>query len=57
MLTGLAFTLFYAAAICLPANTAPVAFGSISIPSPKLPRGPTNLWGGHKSGATTESAW
>ena len=32
MLTGLGFTPFYAAAICLLANTAPVAFGSIGIP-------------------------
>lgn len=32
MLSGLGFTPFYAAAICLLANTAPVAFGSIAIP-------------------------
>src|SRR4249920_3945427 len=32
MLTGLGFTPFRAAAICLLANTAPVAFGSIAIP-------------------------
>jgi L-lactate transport len=32
MLTGLGFSPFYAAAICLLANTAPVAFGSIAIP-------------------------
>ncbi len=32
MLTGLGFTPFYAAAICLLANTSPVAFGSIGIP-------------------------
>ena len=32
MLTGLGFSRFYAAAICLVANTAPVAFGSIGIP-------------------------
>ena len=32
MLVGLGFTPFYAAAICLLANTAPVAFGSIGIP-------------------------
>jgi len=32
MLTGLGFTPFYAAAVCLLANTAPVAFGSIGIP-------------------------
>ncbi|HXS95215.1 MAG TPA: lactate permease LctP family transporter [Candidatus Limnocylindrales bacterium] len=32
MLAGLGFTPFRAAAICLLANTAPVAFGSIAIP-------------------------
>jgi len=32
MLTGLGFEPFYAAGICLLANTAPVAFGSIAIP-------------------------
>jgi lactate permease len=32
MLTGLGFSPFYAAFICLLANTAPVAFGSIGIP-------------------------
>lgn len=32
MLAGLGFTPFYAAGICLLANTAPVAFGSIAIP-------------------------
>jgi lactate permease len=32
MLTGLGFPPFYAAGICLLANTAPVAFGSIGIP-------------------------
>ena len=32
MLAGLGFEPFYAAAICLVANTAPVAFGSIAIP-------------------------
>ncbi|MFN0105387.1 MAG: L-lactate permease [Bryobacteraceae bacterium] len=32
MLIGLGFSPFYAAAICLLANTAPVAFGSIGIP-------------------------
>lgn len=32
MLTGLGFSPFYAAAICLLANTAPVAFGSIGVP-------------------------
>jgi lactate permease len=32
MLAGLGFSPFYAAGICLLANTAPVAFGSIGIP-------------------------
>jgi lactate permease len=32
MLAGLGFTPFYAAVLCLLANTAPVAFGSIGIP-------------------------
>jgi lactate permease len=32
MLTGLGFSPFYAAAICLLANTAPVAFGAIGTP-------------------------
>ena len=32
MLVGLGFSPFYAAGICLMANTAPVAFGSIGIP-------------------------
>src|SRR5438094_5929284 len=32
MLAGLGFSPFYAAGICLRANTAPVAFGSIGIP-------------------------
>jgi L-lactate transport len=32
MLTGLGFSPFYAAGICLMANTAPVAFGSIGTP-------------------------
>jgi len=32
MLTGLGFSPFYAAAICLLANTAPVAFGSVGVP-------------------------
>ena len=32
MLVGLGFSPFYAATICLLANTAPVAFGSIAIP-------------------------
>jgi L-lactate transport len=33
MLAGLGFSPFYAAGICLLANTAPVAFGSIGIPT------------------------
>lgn len=33
MLAGLGFTPFFAAALCLLANTAPVAFGSIGIPA------------------------
>ena len=32
MLAGLGFSPFYAAGLCLLANTAPVAFGSIGIP-------------------------
>ena len=32
MLVGLGFSPFYAAGICLLANTAPVAFGSLAIP-------------------------
>ncbi|MBM3810665.1 MAG: L-lactate permease [Acidimicrobiia bacterium] len=32
MMTGLGFSPFYSAGICLLANTAPVAFGSIGIP-------------------------
>ncbi len=32
MLTGLGFSPFHASAICLLANTAPVAFGSIGVP-------------------------
>lgn len=32
MMTGLGFSPFYAAGVCLLANTAPVAFGSIGIP-------------------------
>jgi len=42
MLTGLGFSPFYAAAICLLANTAPVAFGSIGTPIVTL-AGITNL--------------
>jgi lactate permease len=36
MLAGLGFSPFYAAGICLLANTAPVAFGSIGIPAVTL---------------------
>src|SRR5437667_6121945 len=36
MLAGLGFSPFYAAGICLLANTAPVAFGSIGIPVTSL---------------------
>jgi len=42
MLSGLGFSPFYAAGICLLANTAPVAFGSIGIPVITL-AGITNL--------------
>src|SRR5262249_29171249 len=42
MLAGLGFSPFYAAAICLLANTSPVAFGSIGIPIVTL-AGITNL--------------
>lgn len=38
MLAGLGFSPFYAAGICLLANTAPVAFGSIGIPVLTLAR-------------------
>jgi len=38
MLTGLGFAPFYAGGICLLANTAPVAFGSIGIPIVTLQR-------------------
>jgi lactate permease len=38
MLTGLGFSPFYAGGICLLANTAPVAFGSIGIPIITLQR-------------------
>ena len=38
MLTGLGFAPFYAGGICLLANTAPVAFGSIGIPILTLQR-------------------
>ena len=40
MLAGLGFSPFYAAGICLLANTAPVAFGSIGIPVVTLPMSP-----------------
>ncbi len=42
MLAGLGFSPFYAAGICLLANTAPVAFGSIGIPIVTL-QGATGL--------------
>ena len=42
MLAGLGFTPFYAAGICLLANTAPVAFGAIAAPLITL-AGVTNL--------------
>src|SRR5215469_1579317 len=42
MLAGLGFEPFFAAAICLLANTSPVAFGSIGIPVKTL-AGVTNL--------------
>jgi len=42
MLTGLGFTPFYAAGICLLANTAPVAFGAIGTPLVTL-AGVTNI--------------
>src|SRR5213079_3164853 len=38
MLTGLGFKPFYAAAICMLANTSPVAFGSIGTPLVMLER-------------------
>jgi L-lactate transport len=52
MLTGLGFSPFYAAGICLVANTAPVAFGSIGIPVvtlagiTKLPLDQLSAWVG-----------
>ena len=42
MLAGLGFSPFYAAGICLLANTAPVAFGAIGAPLITL-AGVTNL--------------
>jgi L-lactate transport len=50
MLTGLGFSPFFAAGICLLANTAPVAFGSIGIPITTL-AGTTGL------DTLTLSAW
>src|SRR5262245_24415696 len=50
MLTGLGFRPFFAAGICLLANTAPVAFGSIGIPITTL-AGTTGL------DTLTLSAW
>jgi lactate permease len=38
MLTGLGFTPFYAAGLCLLANTVPVTFGSLGIPITTLQR-------------------
>ena len=52
MLTGLGFSPFYAAGICLVANTAPVAFGSIGIPVvtlagiTQLPKDQLSAWVG-----------
>jgi lactate permease len=52
MLTGLGFSPFRASAICLLANTAPVAFGSIGIPvitlagTTGLPVGELSAWVG-----------
>jgi len=51
MLTGLGFSPFFAAALCLLANTAPVAFGSIGIPMVTL-AGITGLPLNHLSAAT-----
>src|SRR6476660_8419603 len=45
MLAGLGFSPFYAAGICLLANTAPVAFGSIGIPVTTL----ANVVGGQNA--------
>lgn len=49
MLAGLGFSSFYAAGICLMANTAPVAFGAIGIPIVTL-AGVTGLSVSHLSG-------
>ena len=52
MLTGLGFSPFYAAGICLLANTAPVAFGSIGTPIlmlnkvTQLPMDQLSMWVG-----------
>ncbi|MBM3728314.1 MAG: L-lactate permease [Acidobacteria bacterium] len=52
MLTGLGFSPFYAAGICLLANTAPVAFGSLGTPIialegvTKLPQNELSAWVG-----------
>lgn len=52
MLTGLGFSPFFAAGICLLANTAPVAFGSIGVPVTTLanvtglPVGELSAWVG-----------
>ena len=47
MLAGLGVAPFRAAAICLLANTAPVAFGSIAIPITTLDRKSTRLNSSH----------
>jgi lactate permease len=51
MLIGLGFSPFYAASVCLLANTVPVTFGSIGIPIVTL-NGVTGLPVGSLSGAT-----
>jgi lactate permease len=58
MLTGLGFSPFFAAGICLLANTAPVAFGSIGIPIITLGVTTAGLHGGEIGPWTAElSAW
>ncbi|HEU4620223.1 MAG TPA: L-lactate permease [Gammaproteobacteria bacterium] len=58
MLTGLGFSPFFAAGICLLANTAPVAFGSIGIPIITLGGTTAALHGGDLGAWTNElSAW
>ena len=47
MMVGLGFSSLYAASICLLANTAPVAFGSIGIPV-------DHAGGDHRSAAARE---